>query len=150
MPHWVGGGGVWIARSVERRACDRKVAGSIPGRTSGRLFFSRVSFLCLTLTRCPFHPCVTAVARKRPRSFCQKSRWQVTDKRACTLDPTKSERADYVGIVWELIRETNSHVTRQGTLVHSRLNSLSHCGLIIGLKKINWCARDDVQLKINK
>ena len=28
---------------------------------------------------------VTAVARKRPRSFCQKRRWQVTAKHAHTL-----------------------------------------------------------------
>ena len=28
---------------------------------------------------------VTAVARKRPRSFCQKCRWQVTAKHAYTL-----------------------------------------------------------------
>ena len=39
--------------------------------------------------------CVTAVARKRPRSFCQKCRWQVTVKHAYTLDSTKSELADY-------------------------------------------------------
>ena len=32
----------------------------------------------MTLIRCSFHPRVTAVARKRPRSFCQKCRWQVT------------------------------------------------------------------------
>ena len=30
----------------------------------------------LTLFRYPFHPRVTAVARKWPRSFCQKRRWQ--------------------------------------------------------------------------
>ena len=30
-------------------------------------------------------PCVTAVARKRSRSFCQKCRWQVTAKHAYTL-----------------------------------------------------------------
>ena len=30
----------------------------------------------LTLIRCPFHPRVTAVVRKRPRSFRQKRRWQ--------------------------------------------------------------------------
>ena len=29
-------------------------------------------------------PPVTAVARKRPRSFCKKCRWQVTPKHACT------------------------------------------------------------------
>ena len=31
------------------------------------------------------NPRVTAVARKRPRSFCQKRRWQVTAKHAYTL-----------------------------------------------------------------
>ena len=36
----------------------------------------------LTLIRCPFHPRVTAVARKRPRSLSQKYRWQVTPKHA--------------------------------------------------------------------
>ena len=37
----------------------------------------------------------TAVARKRPWSFCQKCRWQVTPKYAYTHDPTKSGWADY-------------------------------------------------------
>ena len=45
----------------------------------------------LTLIRRPFHPRVTAVARNRPQSFCQKCRWQVTPNHAYTLDPTKSE-----------------------------------------------------------
>ena len=45
----------------------------------------------LTLIRCPFHPRVTAVARKRSWSF----RWQVTSKHTYTLDPTKLELADY-------------------------------------------------------
>ena len=41
---------------------------------------------CLRLLfRYPFHPRLTAVARKRPRSFCQKRRWQVTAKHAYTL-----------------------------------------------------------------
>ena len=48
----------------------------------------------LTLIQCLFHPCVTAVARERPWSFCQKSRWQVTPKHAYTLDPMKLEWAD--------------------------------------------------------
>ena len=52
----------------------------------------------LTLIQCPFHPRVTAVARKRPRSFCQKCRWQVSPKHAYTLDPTKSEWADYAAV----------------------------------------------------
>ena len=37
------------------------------------------------LFRYPFHPRVTAVASKRPRSFCQKCRWQVTAKHVYTL-----------------------------------------------------------------
>ena len=55
----------------------------------------------LTLIRCPFHPRVTAVAPKRPRSFCQKCRRQVTPKHAYSLDPSKSEWADYAAVqVW--------------------------------------------------
>ena len=46
-----------------------------------------IPFLILpgTLFRYPFHPRVTAVARKRPRSFRQRCRWQVTAKHAYTL-----------------------------------------------------------------
>ena len=28
-------------------------------------------------------------------------------------------------------QETSSHATRQGTLGHSRLNSLNHCGMML-------------------
>ena len=52
----------------------------------------------LTLIRCPFHPRVIAVARKRPRSLCQKCGWQVAPKQAYTLDAVKSEWADYVAV----------------------------------------------------
>ena len=38
------------------------------------------------------------MARKRPRSFCQKCRWQVTHKHAYAFDPTKSEWADYAAV----------------------------------------------------
>ena len=61
--------------------CDRNDAPDF----GGRIFFSRVNFLCWLLFRYPFHPRVTAVARKRPRSLCQKRRWQVTAKHAYTL-----------------------------------------------------------------
>ena len=57
------------------------------------------SQLCvLTLIRCLFHACITAVARKRPQSFCQLCKWQVTHKHANTLDPTKLEWADYAAV----------------------------------------------------
>ena len=77
--------GVGITQWLERRTHDRKVAGSNPCRSSGRIFLSRGNFLCWPLFWYPFHRCVTAVARKRPRSFCQKCRWLVTAKHAYTL-----------------------------------------------------------------
>ena len=74
-----------IAQWLERRTRDWKVAGSNPCWNGGRIFFSRVDFLCWLLFRYPFHPRVTTVARKKSRSFCQKCRWQVTAKHAYTL-----------------------------------------------------------------
>ena len=65
---------------VERRTRDGKVASSNPGRSGGRIFLFKSQLSVQTLIRCPFHPRVTAVARKRPRSFYQQCRWQVTPK----------------------------------------------------------------------
>ena len=75
-----------IACCLERRTRDRKVASSNPCRSGGRMFFSRVNFVRWL------------VACKRPRSFCQKCRWQVTPKHAYTLDLSKSEWADYAAV----------------------------------------------------
>ena len=41
-----GGGGGRDSQWLERRTRDRKVAGSNPCRSGGRIFFSRVNFLC--------------------------------------------------------------------------------------------------------
>ena len=54
-----------IAQRLERRTRDRKVPDSSPVRNGGRIFFSRVNFLCCLLFRYPFYPRVTAAARKR-------------------------------------------------------------------------------------
>ena len=78
-------GGVGIAQWLVHQTHDQKVVGSNPCRSSGRIFFSGVNFLCWLLFWYPFYPCVTAVACKRSWSVCQKCRWQVTDKHACTL-----------------------------------------------------------------
>ena len=82
-PHSCRGAG--IAQWLERRTRDWKVAGSNPCWNGGRIFFSKVDFLCWLLFRYPFQPRVTTVARKKSRSFCQKCRWQVTAKHAYTL-----------------------------------------------------------------
>ena len=42
-----------------------KVASSNPGRSGGRIFFSRVNFYVLTLIRCPFHPVHWHVKKKK-------------------------------------------------------------------------------------
>ena len=82
------------------RAPDSSSRGcEFESRQERRENFLLQSQLCvLTLIRCPFHPRVTAVARKRPRSFCKKCRWQVTSKHAYTFDLTKSEWADYAAV----------------------------------------------------
>ena len=74
-----------IAQWLGRQTRDRKVESSSPHRRGGKMFSSRVRFLCWPLFRYRFHPCVTAVARKRSRSFCQRFWWQVTAKHVCTV-----------------------------------------------------------------
>ena len=49
----------------------------------------------MTLIRCPVQPRVTALARKRSRSFCKKNRWQVASKHAYTIYPLWMDWADY-------------------------------------------------------
>ena len=116
---------------VERRTRGRKVVSSIPDRSADKIFFSRVKFLCW-LIRCPFHSRFTAEAWKIWRSFCQKCRWQATPKHAYTRDSTKSEWTDYaVQAECGDLSGTSSH----GTIDHSRLSSLNHCGLILAPQK---------------
>ena len=43
-------------------------------------------------------PRLAAVEHERSQSFCQKCRWQVTPKHACTIDLLKSEWADYAAV----------------------------------------------------
>ena len=74
-----------IAHWLQHQTGDWKVTGSSLFMSGGKMFFSRVNFLCWFLFGYLFHPCVTAVAHKRSRSFCQKCRWQVTTKHACVL-----------------------------------------------------------------
>ena len=105
--------GAGIAQWLERRTRDWKVAGSNPCWNGGRIFFSRVDFLCWLLFRYPFHPRVTTVARKRFRSFCQKCRWQVTAKHAYTLR------------MWLLLNRASALVTTCPYYVKWHLRTLS-------------------------
>ena len=73
------------------------------------------------------------MAWRIPRSFSQQYRGQVTAKHAW-LNEVEKGWPCCPGIVWEPIRQTSSHATRQGTLGHGRLSLLSHCGLILVLR----------------
>ena len=90
--------GARIVCWYKRRTSDRTVVSSNPSRSGGTVFYTRVHFVCWLLFGVCSTLCVTAVARKRPQSFCQKCRWQVTPKHAYTFDPTKSERAYYANV----------------------------------------------------
>ena len=99
-------------------------------RKKQRENFLPQSQLCvLTLTWCPFHPRVTAVARKTPRLFCQKYRWQVTPKHAYTWsnEVRVGSLCRRPGIVWEPSRKrAHTQFVREhsATVVSARWVSL--------------------------
>ena len=93
----------------------------------------------LTLTRCPFHPRVTAVTRKKSRPLCQSASGRLP-LNTHTLSLTQRSRSKLIIPVqgekkvgnppWrrahvQLARDCSFTVvsTRQGLFVHSRLNS---------------------------
>ena len=82
-------------------------------------FFLQSYLFVLTLIQCLFHIHVTAVEGKRPRSFCQKCRGQVTAKDTCTLDPVKSEWVDYTA-VQELCGSLSGNVLSYNSLVNTK------------------------------
>ena len=116
--------------SVKRRARDRRVASSNPG---GRIFFSRVNCVCSLLfgvhsirvlpqwhVNDPGHSAKSAGGRLHLNMHTP-----LTQRSPSRLIMPMSRHS--VGTH----RDTSSHATRQGTLGHSRLSSLSHCGLIL-------------------
>ena len=80
----MGSGDSSVVRAPDSWLKSRGFESLVQERRENFLLQGRLSVLTL-LFRYPFHPRVTAVARKRPRSFCPKCRWQVTAKRACPL-----------------------------------------------------------------
>ena len=82
-----------------------KSAGLVIKRLQGQIsagavgeFSSPELTLCADSYSVSVRPCVTAVAWKRPWSFCQKCRWQVTPKHTYTLDPNKLEWAGFAAV----------------------------------------------------
>ena len=76
----------------------------------------------LTLIQCPFHFRVTTVACKRPQSLNTHTSLTQRSRSGLIMPLSRHSVGAYP--------ETKSHATCQGTFGHSRLSSLSHCGLI--------------------
>ena len=131
---------------VERRTRDRKVMGSIHGRSSGRSFFPRVKFLCrLILVSVP-PPChrsstleMSVIQRKSAGGRLQLNTQTPLNQIRSLLDPTKSELTSYAGQAWRVNlsgkRVRTQHVReRFSTVVSARRATLAW-------KKLNWWAR---------
>ena len=131
-----------IACWLERRTRDRKVASSNPGRSGGRIFFSRVNFVCWLLFDVRSTPVLPQWHVKGP-GHCAKSE----DGRLYLNTHTPVTQRSQSGLTMPLSRhsvgtypETSSHATCRETFSHSRLGPLSHCGLILASRVELVCA----------
>ena len=110
-PCWGAGKACWLERwTHDQKGCE------FESQQERWQNFPLQSQLCvLTHIQCPFHPHITTVARKRPRSFCQKCRWQVTPNHAYTLDPSQSEWAYYATVQAECWNLWGNKLTRNSS-----------------------------------
>ena len=134
--------------TVEHRTRDRKVASSNPGRSGRRIFFSKINFLCWLLHGVRSTTRVTAVARKRPRSFCQKCRWQLNPntQTSLTYEVGVGWLCRCSGIVWEPIKKrarTQLARVQSATVVSARWATMDRSWP----KEWNYCARANVYFK---
>ena len=122
-----------IACCLERWSRDQKVVSSNPSRNGRRFFFSRVNFVCWLSFGVSSTPLLLQLHVKDP-SHSAKS----AGGRLHLNIHTPLTQRSWSGLTMLLSRhsvgiyqETSSHATHQGTLSHSHLSSLSHCGLIL-------------------
>ena len=125
--------GAGIACRLERQTHDQKVASLNPGRSGGRIFFSRFSFVCWLLFGVRSTPMLLQWHIKDPGHSAKSAGGRLHLKKHTPLTwrswsrLTKPLSRHSV----EIYQETSSHATCQGTLGHSRLGSLSLCGLVL-------------------
>ena len=131
---WVTGIACWL----ERRTHDRNVVSSNPGRSGGRISFSRVNLVYWLSFGVHSTP-VLLQWHIKDTGHSAKS----TGGRLHLSTHTPLTRQSRSGLTMLLFRqsvgiyqETSSHTTCQGKLGHSCLSSLSHCGLILASKKL--------------
>ena len=127
------GGG--IACWLQRRTRNPKVASSNPGRSGGIFFFppSSLCVLSLILSGVCSAPMLPQRHVKDPGHSAKSA-----GGRLHLITHTPLTQRSRSRLTMPLFRhtvgtyqKTSSHATRQGTLGHSRLSSLSHCGLIL-------------------
>ena len=111
----------------------RKVASLNLSRSSRRIFFPRVNFMCWLLFGVRSTPVLPQWHVKDSGHTTKSAGGRLHLNRHTPL--TQRSRS---GLTMLLSRysvgtyqETSSHAARQGTLGHSRLSSLSHCELIL-------------------
>ena len=126
-----------VKRELRQPTCKSawlpKVASSNPGRTRGRIFFSRVNHVCWLLfgvnstpmlpqwhVKDPGHSAKSACGRLHLNTHTPLTQW---NRSGLTMPLSRYSVGTYL--------ETSSDVTCQGTFGHSHLSSLSHCGLIL-------------------
>ena len=120
----------WLERRTRR---DRKVAKLNPGRSGGRIFFSRVNFVCWLLFGVRSTPLLPQWHVKDPSHSAKSAGGKLHLNTHTPLTQrswsgrTMLQSRHSVGSY----QETSSHATRKGTLGHSRFRSLSHCGGIL-------------------
>ena len=93
---------VWVIDSLyscwlERQTRDRKVTSSNPSRSGGRIFFSRVNFVCWLLFSVRSTPVLPQWHIKDP-GHSAKSVGGRLHLNTYTCDPTKLEWADYAAV----------------------------------------------------
>ena len=102
-----------------------------------KMFFSMVNFVCSLLFGVRSTPVLPQWDAKDPGHSAKSAGGRLHLNTHMTL--TQRSRS---GLTMPLSRhsvgtyqETSSHATCQGTFGHSRLSSMSHCRLIVALKK---------------
>ena len=130
-----------IACWLECQTCDWKVVSSNPGRSGGRIFFSRVNFVCWLLFGVHSTSVLPQWHVKDPGHSAKS-----TGGRLHLNMHTPLTQRSWSGLTVPLSRhsvgiylEMSSHASRQGTLSHSHLSSLSHFGLILALRVELMC-----------
>ena len=112
---------------------DPKVASSNPGRSGGRIFFCNVDFLCRLLFGVCSIPVLPLWHVKDPGHSAKSARDRLhLNKHTFLRQRSRS------GLTMPLCRHSVGTYQKRahlhlvlGTLGHSRLSSLSHCGLIL-------------------